>query len=242
MNYQIIVCEDEPIFAKTLIQDIGALFEQEGDTMDVHLCQNGLDFRQAVDGNGEAEPVKPDLVFMDIALGDADGASLIEDYRKGRGSRVPVIFVSSNEDRVLDGFEVNALAFLFKRNYKEKLERTMKRFFKEYGKRAMITVSSGGSVSFVAPQDLLYFEPEGRKTKLYTVEESLLDDLSVTAFSEKLPRDLFIEVYKGVYVNVSHISRIDEDLLRLENGQTVPISRRKRKTVLQAVMQYMGGK
>ena len=50
---------------------------------------------------------------------------------------------------------------------------------------------------------------------------------------------MFVEVYHCLYVNVDHISRVDADSLVLDNEETVPVSRRKRKSVVSSVMKRL---
>lgn len=48
----------------------------------------------------------------------------------------------------------------------------------------------------------------------------------------------FIECYKGVVVNMEHIrNQIDDDFI-LDNGEKVPISKRKKKGIIRLFMEY----
>lgn len=248
MGYKIIICEDEPLFMAGLKADIEEYFKQETTAYEIETCSCGAEFEEKlglVAKKGTAEDsmptTAPSLIFMDISLGDRDGVALIEKYRATGGSRVPVIFVSSMEDRVLEGYEVNALAFLYKRNYKDKLGRTIERFFREYSNSVNVTAKSSGSIAVLSLHDIYYVEADGRKTLVHTEKTEVRDDRAIGAFIKDFPENLFFEVYKCIYVNLEHITRIDDDSVQLDNGSAVMMSRRKRKAVMNAVMQYIGG-
>lgn len=235
MVYKILLCEDEPLFRESLRQEIAKRFEEKGVQCEFLCTANGAEFEKQI------QTVTPDLLFMDIELGDKDGMDLIAAYRKNGGQKVPVIFVSGMEDRVLEGYEVSALAFLYKRNYRDKLERTLERFFKEYAEAVRITICAGSTVNVLGVQEIYFVETDGRKTLIHTGQGSLSEDKPIGVFMKELPETLFFEVYKAIYVNLEHIVRIDEDMVILDNGAKVVISRRKRKAAMAAVMQYIGG-
>lgn len=233
MIFKIIICEDEPLFLEGLKSQIGNCFIKRNMQCEFLCCNSGTSFETII------QKMNPNLIFMDIGLGDADGMKLIEDYRKNHLGKAPVIFVSSMEDRVLEGYEVNALSFLYKRNYQDKLERTLERFFKEYADQAKLTIKGNGNITLIGIHDIYYIESDGRKSIVHSESLSVVDDRTITAFMEELPSNLFFEVYKAIYVNLEHIIRIDETKVILDNQEQVIISRRKRKPVMEALMRYM---
>lgn len=237
MVYHIVICEDEQVFAGQLKEKIASWFAKKEAGCEITCLCSGAQFDAFM-----KEREVPQLLFMDIDLGDADGVRKVEEYRMTGGRKVPVVFVSSMEDRVLDGYDVSALAFLFKRNYEDKLEHCLERFWKEYSSEMSYTITGNGIVSVVSVHDIYYVETDGRKTAVHTEQETLIEDRPISAFVVELPSDCFLEVYKCIYVNLEHVSRIDKETVILENGAQVMLSRRKRKEVMQAVMKYIGGR
>ena len=59
------------------------------------------------------------------------------------------------------------------------------------------------------------------------------------SFAKKLDKEIFAEVYHCIYVNVDYVCRVDADSLLLDNGVVIPVSRRKRKEVMTAVMKRL---
>ena len=190
MKHKILICEDEPAFLEGLKKDIAFHFDQEKQPCEFRCCESGEEFEE------EIKSQTPDLMFMDICLGDADGLQLVEEYRKQGGSKVPVVFVSSMEDRVLEGYEVNALAFLYKRNYKDRLEKAIQRFLRDYASPKRITIQGGGQVTVLDLSEIYYLETDGRKTLVHTEKDSLLSDLSIGAFSAELPEKFCSRIFR----------------------------------------------
>lgn len=264
MVYNIIICEDEPLFLAELKNEVDKYFDSVGATVSTVCCSSAAQFVKSVgmedaqdcanrakdkaakaahaNVNETANPEAISLIFMDISLGDGDGMKLIENYRERGGNGVPVIFVSSMEDRVLEGYEVSAFAFLYKRNYKDKLENTLNRFVKEYSASITLTAINSGNMEVLSLNDIYYIESDGRKTLIHKENGDTIDDRGIGVFIKEVPENMFLEVYKCIYVNVKHISRINDDTVSLENGTKVMMSRRKRKPIMNAVMRYIGSR
>lgn len=250
MTYNIIICEDEPLFLAELKNEVNKYFDAIGASVSIICCSSAAQFIQCLGlgdvtdnvGRRDIVDAEASLIFMDISLGDGDGMKLIGDYRDRGGNGVPVIFVSSMEDRVLEGYEVSAFAFLYKRNYKDKLENTLNRFVKEYSSSVTLTAISSGNIEVLSLNDIFYIEADGRKTLIHTEHGEVYDDRGIGVFVKEVPENMFLESYKCIYVNVKHISRINDDTVSLENGTRVVMSRRKRKTIMNAVMRYIGSR
>ena len=246
MTYEIIICEDELVFMTELKKVVEEFFTSVGSKVTIHCCSNGAEFERIAGIEAGREPaadaIGVSLIFMDISLGDSDGMKLIEKYRSCGGKDVPVIFVSSMEDRVLEGYEVNAFAFLYKRNYKDKFARTLNRFIKEYSVSVNITTVNSGNMEVISLSDIYYIEADGRKTLIHLAQRNVSDDRGIRQFINDVSENMFFEVYKCVYVNIKHISRINDDTVSLSNGEKVVMSRRKRKSVMSAVVNYIGSR
>lgn len=238
---KILLCEDELVFAEHLSKEVQTYFAKYEEKAEVTVCRCGKEFEKEME-KAEQKGITYDLMFMDIHLGDLDGMDLIREYRKSEQGKTPVIFVSSMEDRVLDGYDVNAFSFLYKRNYRDKLSATLDRFRKEYGENTRITIQNTEGISILSLQEICYVEADGRKTRVHTDKSAIGDDRGILNFMKDLQGTNFLEVYKCIFVNVERISRVDSDSILLDYGETIPVSRRKRKAVLEAVMKNIGGK
>lgn len=230
-NLKITLCEDEELFAKALAGEIRAFFSEHKIPVELVWYGNGTSLQKSM---AEA----PDLLFMDIELGDADGVELVRSIRMSHPN-LPIIFLSGMEERVLDGFDVKAFYFLFKRNYRERLFGILEKFLSEYFYASRIMVKEKEGVRVLSRQEICYVEAENRSAKIHTAEGVFHDSDTFHAFVKQLPEELFIEVYHCLCVNVDHISRVDADSLLLDTGETVPVSRRKRKSVVDAVMRRL---
>jgi len=230
---RILLCDDEEGFARSLGKEIHTFFTGKGIVPEITWCGSGERLKQEL-----SEHSAPDLLFMDIDLGTADGVNVVKELRAEQPG-LPVIFLSGLEERVLDGYDVKAFYFLFKRDYGSRLVGVLERFLSEYFYAGRIAVKDGAGIKMFSLQEICYVEAEGRSTKLHTASGMFFHNEALSGFVKQLPGELFIEVYHCLYVNVDHISRVDADSLLLDTGEEVPVSRRKRKSVVEAVMKRL---
>lgn len=230
---RIIICEDDAAFAKALCSEIKTFFDEHKIEAEITWYDNGNMLLEDFDNQKV-----PDLIFMDIDLGSLDGVEVIKKTRK-QNQDVPVIFLTAMEGRVLDGYDVKAFYFLYKKDYADRLKSVLERYVKEYINLKRIMVKDKEGLRLFKVQEICWVEAEERSTIIHTNSGTFTDTDSISSFVKQLPEEFFIEVYHCLYVNVDYISRVDQDSLLLENGETVPVSRRKRKSVLSVVMKRL---
>lgn len=226
----IAICEDEQAYSDRLILLLTEYLEKSAIEFNYKLYTDGKPIIEEItDGK------RFDIYFFDIKLEKSDGintASLIRRY----DSSAAVIFVTSIENRAVEGYSVSAFDYIIKSSLEDRLYSVLDRLFSKR-KATMISVQSDdGSVSLVSSSDVLYIESDGRGTKVTLLNNSIHSPLAVGKISEMLPQDRFIEIHKSIYVQISKIKRIDTDTIEMINEITLPVSRRKRKLVMTAVM------
>ncbi len=226
----LVICEDEPEFAAELAKELTAIFEQKQVECRICHCPGGQELRAVA---GQEEPI--DLLFMDIHLGDADGVELVKELNRG-SVRIPTVFLSSLEDRIAEGYDVSAFHFLFKRQYKEKLPALMERFLNELYQNKSILLQHHDTTVMLNFTEIYYVEPENRNTAIHTAVSCYQEKSSIQNFAKQLPEELFIEAYHSLYINIDHIRKVNMDSVVLDNDKELPVSRRKRKQLMTAVM------
>lgn len=226
----LVICEDEPEFAAELEKELDAIFAQKQVECRIRRCSGGKELRAVLK---EEEPI--DLLFMDIHLGDADGVELVREINRG-SVKIPTVFLSSLEDRIAEGYDVSAFNFLFKRQYKEKLPSLIERFMNEIYHRKTIMIHHHDTMAMLNLTEIYYVEPENRNTAIHTAVSCYQEKSSIQNFARHLPEELFIEAYHSLYINIDHIRKVNMDSVVLDNDKELPVSRRKRKQLMTAVM------
>ncbi|MCQ2416997.1 MAG: LytTR family DNA-binding domain-containing protein [Oscillospiraceae bacterium] len=226
----IAICEDEKTYSDKLISLLNQYSEKNGLAFDYQVYTDGSPFiDEIVSGK------RFGICFFDIKLEKSDGidtASFIRKY----DSSAAFIFVTSIEDRAVEGYSVSAFDYIIKSSLEERLFAVLDRLFSMRRAAMLSLASDDGAVSLVPSSDVIYIESDGRGTMVTLRNDTIHSPAPVGKIASSLPGNRFIEIHKSVYVQVSKIKRIEATTVQMINGAVLPLSRRKRKQVMAAVM------
>lgn len=226
----VVICEDDQAFSDLLKEKLTEHLTMRNLPCDVTQVSNGQSLKEHL-----ASGSRTNLLFMDVQLENEDGIALVKELRASY-PKLPVIFLTSMEDRIGEGYDVSAFYYLLKREYDAKLPEVLDRFIQEVFVKRSLYVRSGADVLLLDYDEIYYVEANKRGTQIHCREEVHASGTSIQNFGKILPYWIFIEVYHALYVNADHVRRVDADTLLLDNGETVPVSRRKRKDLMNAIM------
>lgn len=182
-----------------------------------------------------------DIVFMEIELPRLNGMDAAKRLRN-MDSNVVLIFVTAFARYAIRGYEVDALDFVLKPlNYYAfslKLERAIQRVRQRSGKQIALKTSNG--VRCLEIRQIFYLETKSRmlyyhtSTGVYSVRGSL------QSAEQMLMEYSFAKCNQCYLVNLQHVTDVRDDYVVVA-GTKLEISRRNRKTFLDAVVAYIGG-
>lgn len=232
---KIAICEDEKIFSDKLLELVKSYFKNHNQMLEVSVFTDGIplidDYK-----NG----IKYDLIFLDIQLEISDGVNVAAQLREF-DKEAAIVFVTGLENRAVEGYAVSAFDYIIKSSLDDRLFAVLDRFM-QVNKAKFLTVTTlNGETEIILYNDILYIESDGRGTAISTMNSIIRTSLSVNKVYQLLPQDNFIEIHKSVFVRVTKIKRIGSDNILMCNEKLLPLSRRKRKQVLSAVMAAVKG-
>lgn len=227
------ICEDEKVFADDLKTRVSHFFKERNKDVSFDFFTDGTELISSLK-KGE----RYDIIFLDIQLENSNGMDTAAELRK-LDRTVPVIFVTGLEDRAADGYSVNAFDYIVKASIGEKLEKVLMRFMESFNDNTIAAEDLQGDLAVIPLCDILYTESEGRHSVIHTGGGELKTVLSISRISSMLPEGEFIEIYKSIYVRTAQIKSISADTLELSDGKVLPLSRRRKKAVLSAVMRQV---
>jgi len=148
-----------------------------------------------------------------------------------------IILLSEKDSYALEGYEVDALAYLIKgstsrETFTTVFNRALDRVIVD--SQEYITFSCAGTSQTLRLSDIEYFEV---KRKIVTVhfEGGTFDFYSTLhKIEDLLGVHGFIQVHRSFIVALSKISRYDKDTIVLESGTEIPIGKNHRKDLILA--------
>lgn len=218
-----------------------AIASLKADIEDIDFGVDVIDSAEGVmDAAKKIKKHKPDLVFLDIHMGDGDGFDLLDIVDRN----MMVIFTTASKDLAVKAFQFSALDYLLKpidtellKAAIEKAHEQMKTGPKTVGEASgSIALNTQEEIRLVSILDIVRLEAMGNYTTFYINDESkVLVTKTMKDFEKVLPNS-FLRVHQSHLVNKIHIKsyiKTEGGYLMMKNGTTVPVSVRKKPFVME---------
>lgn len=231
---KIAVVEDDRQCAENLIRDLN-IYQQE--------CKELIETVHYDNGKAFLENYKADydIIFMDIKMPVMNGIKASRLLRE-RDNSVALVFMTNLRQYALFGYEVGASYYLIKPVKYEELAKRLDVIIAKLLKNrdAHITISEKAGMRRILLKDILYIESlghwctfhctDGRLYKKLTALKSLEDDLKDSGF---------LRCNNSYLVNVAYVDGWNKNEV-LINGESIPISRAKKKAFTDSLTRYFG--
>ena len=198
--------------------------------------------------------LKPDLVFLDIAMPGKTGLDLLLETGE---LDFEIIFVTAHNDYMVQAFRFSAVDYLLKPVdeflLSAAVKRAQKRMETKTGNKPLETFlhnvqEKGGTQKMklcipslkgfrvINIRDIIYCEASGNYTNIYLLDQPpILVSKSIHEYDVLLEDSNFLRVHKSFLVNLEHIReyvRGEGGSLILVNGQEIEVSRRKKDLLI----------
>jgi DNA-binding LytR/AlgR family response regulator len=195
---------------------------------------------------------EPEVCFLDIRMPGLSGI----DVAQRIGAQAQVVFVTAYDDHALAAFDAGAVDYLLKPVDAARLAQTVQRLqarragsaggsppqlqallgelaaqVRRPPALAVLQAAVGREVRLIRCDDVIYFESDGRYTRVVHAGGDALIRTPLKELLAALDGQLFWQVHRSVIVNHRHVAaavRIDEGLMHLTlrgRPETLPVSR-----------------
>ena len=232
---KIVICEDEKVYSDLLIERIEKYFSEHEVCTEITVFQDAQSLMESlIKGNSY------DIIFLDIQLGKSDGMETAALIRK-TDRKTTIIFVTGLENRAVEGYSVAAYDYIVKSTLDDRIEKVLSRFLNDYNHGVISLTLNNDETVIVYANDILWIESDGRGSVVGTADRQFSSASSVSKIVPLLPKNMFTEIYLSVFVQTGKIKNIGNDSVEMDGGKILPMSRRKRKCVMSAVMKAVRG-
>ena len=194
----------------------------------------------------------PDILFLDIMLGDGTGFDVLEIFPDLESK---IIFVTASDEYAIRAFKFAAIDYVLKpyddNDLKKAIERAKAQLhpnqerlniLKETiaapeAKPNKISLHTLDKISIVSLEDIVRCEADSNNTIFYLQDgKKIFVTKTLKYFADMLTSYQFLRVHQSHLVNLQCISafiKTDGGYLLLKNKETVPVSVRKKTEVIE---------
>ena len=199
-------------------------------------CEDGENFLKA------AAQVDFQLVFMDIYMENMDGIETSRRLRR-KSKLCKIVFLTITDDYARLGYSLSASYYLLKplSSHQADFEEAMELCQLKPPHEVMTLSVMADRQTLKLPTDkILYIDHQNRVTRIHTAERVIPVSGGFQEVTAALQKDKrFLACYRGILINMDHISHVDSQTFRLINGEELPISLRNRKQLREVYRRYV---
>lgn len=222
-----------------IVDDLQSDINQLSSMLSEYGRQKGQEYTVTEFLSGEAflDAAKPgefSVVFLDILMGGMDGLETARRFRETDPSAL-LVFVTTEAGYAVDGYDVDAAAFLIKPPSPQRFAHVMNRLERRLVTDVMIPFKTYTAACEIPAGTILYAEIRDHSLRLHTDGPDYSPYLTMQELRALLPEDgRFLECHRGILINLDRVRRIEDTAVVMENGDSLPVSRRKRQELVDA--------
>ena len=196
---------------------------------------------------------QPQVIFLDIHLGDGSGFDILEEVSKTGKLNSQIVFITAHEQYAIKAFRFSALDFLLKPVDPEELQKVIGKIKAVVGKNdtvahidlllenirkkvdnfKRIALSNADGMHLFDISDIIRCESEDNYTKFYIKNNKpILISKTLKDYEELLSEHGFERIHQSHLINLSYLKsyiKKDGGYVVMADNSNLPVSQRKKE-------------
>lgn len=219
--------------SKEILQRVGALLGEYGEKNNVLINCDYHEDPQAF--LGAIADTDYDVVFMDICF-DGQEMTGMEAARmlRQKDPHCIIIFLTSSAEHMAKAFEVHAFSYILKEDIEGQIGTVMGDVIKVLPQAKSLTILKGQKELAVPHHRLICVYTDGHYLNLRILGSAPLRiRMTFRDLLAQLEQEgRFLQINKGVLVNMDHIQSIEEGVCTMVDGTLLPVRHRGRSDLI----------
>lgn len=229
---EIAILDDEEIFVKLIQKKVLEVLGH------LHVESKIFTFTDSVEMLHESTRHHFDLLFLDIDMPNITGLDIAHKLRM-KNIDTEVIFVTNKDELVYDTFKYGPFRFIRKSRFDSEIEEALQNFVKKVNhKKISIFLSTENGKKPVKVLDIMYIEVQSHKLTVHMSNSIISANGNLNDIESEILKYGFIRIHKSYLVNYRPISFIHQKEVILDDGTSLPISRRKFEYAQDELMRF----
>lgn len=229
----IAVCDDESVDRELAVRMTGEVLRAEGIPCRISAYGESASLLAAIQDGEQFQ-----ILLLDVMMEGLNGMELAACLRR-LGDRTAIMFISSNRDMALRGYEVSAMRYLAKPIDPERLREALLFCCESIFEQKEILLPAAGGRSRILASHIIYAESWERGVRLVLKDGQAESSVKISDLAAMLPERQFILCHRTVLVNLAYVQSIRYCELELKSGKILPISKYRQSETRQRLMRYL---
>ena len=228
MEFQLAILDDNLNDLNSIHNLVNNFLSSKSINMKINIYNNVNDFPM---------DKKFDILFLDIDMPAKSGFDLAKEYKKVYKHSL-VIFVTNHNELVYKACNIHPFDFIRKENLNIEIPMVLEEaIFKLTDFYPTVTFYINGNAYIIRKDSILYCESFNHSTEIHFHKASITVNQQLNDVENTINSNDFKRVGRSYLVNMKKVKKLEGTTLFIENNYTVPISRRKKKMVLESLME-----
>ena len=190
-----------------------------------------------------------DILLLDIQMGGQNGVSLAKDLRgdssiDSKESKLIIIFITAMPDYINEGYDVFAMHYLLKPLDEAKLCEVLDRAVRTLARDiTALILPVDGENKRVSVGDIIYIESFAHFSEIVTPSGRVRVKMPISELAQRLAQSPgnFAQCHRSYIVGLKYVDTVTKTDIILDNGESIPLSRRLYNDVNKALIKYFKG-
>lgn len=231
--YCIAVCDDEFMDCRHTIGLTREIMDTEGIACEISQYTSSTALLAAIRAGSKYQ-----LLLLDVMMDGLDGMNLAAALREA-GDGTSIVFISSNRDMALKGYEVAASRYLAKPIQADQLREALLHCYRMYCEQAELLLSTERGQSRIHPADIVYAESWKRGSRLKLVNGFTETTARISELAASLPERNFTFCHRTILVNLAFVKHLRSQEIELKDGSILPVSKYRLSEVKKRLLNYL---
>lgn len=230
---QVALCDDEPEVLSQIADMLQRIAAEEGIRCQLTPYNSARDLLEAI-GNG----AQYHALLLDVMMDGMTGIDLAATLRQQQDHST-IIFISSNRDMALFGYEVSAARYLMKPVDPQKLREALLLCYRTGLTSQQIVLLTARGLRKLSPDDIIYAETWGRELRITLTDSTETAAMKLSDLEALLPENQFTMCHRTILVNLTYVKYLRYCELELKTGGTLPVSKYRQNAVREKLFNYL---
>ena len=231
---RIAVVEDDPMDCEALKQNLHRYGKEKGLFLETAAFSDGEDLVTDYAANY-------DLILMDIEMAFMNGMETARRVRE-LDPEVPIVFVTNAPQYAIEGYKVRAMDYILKPiswiSFRESLDRAFQ--YRRAREKKYLTIAMKDGRVRLDVDDICYVEVQDHQLIYNTRGGRYVTKSTIREAEAQLNLPQFFRCNRCYIINLKHVEAHKGYDVKV-NGDVIQVSRRQRKSFLDALNAYMNG-